>query len=186
MCCEKHCIHERIVISLFMLTVFEKAPKIKCLPTKSTQKFSNLMIFILVKLYKSPKLYPSPKNQLFGMWHSVVSKKNMSHIVPFCRSHSSKAQYWQCGCLGDNSSNGSLYMVRRCIISFIVSLRRWIFKVFGNTFVSGCNVHGEGVLIFKNVSVYHKCKQYFFQLFFYMYSEVSNMKNKMNNKENTM
>lgn len=113
-------------------------------------------------------------------------EKNMSHIVPFCRSHSSKAQYWQCGCLGDNSSNGSLYMVRGCIISFIFSLRRWIFKVFGNTFVSGCNVHGEGVLIFKNVSVYHKCKQYFFQLFFYMYSEVSNMKNKMNNKENTM
>lgn len=55
----------------------------------------------------------------------------MSHIVPICRSHSSKAQYWQCGCLGDNSSNGSLYMVRRCIISFIVSLRRWIFKVLG-------------------------------------------------------
>lgn len=84
MCCEKHCIHERIVISLFMLTVFEKAPKIKCLPTKSTQKFSNLMIFILVKLYKSPKLYPSPKNLLFGMWHSVVWKKTTCHILfPF-------------------------------------------------------------------------------------------------------
>lgn len=189
MCCEKHCIHERIIISLFMLTVFEKAPKIKCLPTKSTQKFSNLMIFILVKLYKSPKvtkIISKPPKPAIWYVTQCSFKKNMSHIVPFCRSHSSKAQYWQCGCLGDNSSNGSLYMVRGCIITFIFSLRRWIFKVFGNTFVSGCNVHGEGVLIFKNVSVYHKCKQYFFQLFFYMYSEVSNMKNKMNNKENTM
>lgn len=136
---------------------------------------------------KIAKIISKPKKP--AIWYVTqcsLKKNNMSHIVPICRSHSSKAQYWQCGCLGDNSSNGSLYMVRRCIISFIVSLRRWIFKVFGNTFVSGCNVHGEGVLIFKNVSVYHKCKQYFFQLFFYMYSEVSNMKNKMNNKENTM
>lgn len=190
MCYEKHCIHERIVISFFMLTVFEKAPKIKCLPTKFTQKFSNLMIFILMNLQKLPKvtkIISTLTKLATSIWYvtlcSLKGKKNMSHIVPFCRSHSSKAQYWQCGCIGDNS----LYMVRGCIISFIVSLRRWIFKVFGNTFVSSCNVHGEGVLFFKNVSVYyHNCKQYFFQLFIYMYSEVSNMINKLNNTENTM
>lgn len=87
MCCEKHCIHERIVISLFMLTVFEKAPKIKCLPTKSTQKFSNLMIFILVKLYKSPKvtkIISKPKKPAIWYVTQCSLKSKTCHILfPF-------------------------------------------------------------------------------------------------------
>lgn len=90
MCYEKHCIHERIVISFFMLTVFEKAPKIKCLPTKFTQKFSNLMIFILMNLYKLPKvtnckIISTPTKP--AIWYvtlcSLKGKKTCHILFPF-------------------------------------------------------------------------------------------------------
>lgn len=164
MCCEKHCIHERIVISFLCLQSSKKFQKLNVCP-QNLQRSFRFDDFHSGETYKSPKvtkIISKPKKPAIWYVTQCSLKKKTCHIlVPFFRSHSSKAQYWQCGCLGDDSSNGSLYMVRGCIISFIVNLRRWIFKVFGNTFVSGCNVHGEGVLIFKNVSVYHKCKQYF-------------------------